>query len=69
MERECSQICTGITHYQDVVDSCIAEMRQVFCDVEIVNIFAMNRYRVEKNNSRIHSFNSCTRIFLKCLYV
>jgi len=41
MERECSQICTGITHYQDVVDSCIAEMRQVFCDVEIVDISVM----------------------------
>ena len=38
MERECSQICTGISHYQEVVDSCIAEMRQVFCDVEMMTL-------------------------------
>ena len=33
MERECSQICTGDRFFQDVIDSCIAEMRAVFTNV------------------------------------
>lgn len=33
MEKECSLICSGVTHFQEVVDSCIGEMRQVFVDV------------------------------------
>ena len=39
MERECSQICTGDRFFQDVIDSCIAEMRTVFTNVYSSLIF------------------------------
>ena len=39
MERECSQICTGDRFFQDVIDSCIAEMRAVFTNVCSLLIF------------------------------
>ena len=39
MERECSQICTGDRFFQDVIDSCIAEMRAVFTNVYSSLIF------------------------------
>lgn len=39
MEKECSLICSGVTHFQEVVDSCIGEMRQVFVDVPLSHAF------------------------------
>ena len=33
MERECSDICSGKAHFQEVVDSCIGEISAVFQDV------------------------------------
>lgn len=30
MESECSRICDGSVHYQDVIDSCIGEMVSVY---------------------------------------
>lgn len=34
MERECSDICSGKAHFQEVVSSCIGEISAVFQDVE-----------------------------------
>lgn len=33
MERECSDICSGKAHFQEMVDSCIGEISAVFQDV------------------------------------
>lgn len=33
MERECTDICSGKAHFQEVIDSCIGEMSAVFMNV------------------------------------